>query len=165
MKCMAFAIAAFIAAAAGAGTGCLRGAPAPAAPTVEAPAEVVAAARATIEQWRQAYEVRSLDALAKLYLQELDLAVVQEGNAILGWSAVEAMLKDRLARAEAIHVRLRDLQVVSLGQGLASAVATMSRELVSGTTTITEQGALSLVLRQRGDGWVIAAEHYSYRRP
>lgn len=164
---MALAIAAVIASAGastGASAGCVRGAAPPVVP-IEAPAEVVAAAKGTIEQWRQAYEVRSLEALGKLYLQELDLAVVQEGTALLGWSAVEAMLKDRLERAGAIHVRLRDVQVVSLGPGVASAVATMSRELVSGTTTITEQGALSLVLRQRAGGWVIAAEHYSYRRP
>src|SRR5689334_19184687 len=58
------------------------------------PKEVVAAARATVEQWRQAYEVRSFDALAKLYAHDLDLVVVQDGVPLIGWQSVEGMLKD-----------------------------------------------------------------------
>src|SRR5437879_4377573 len=78
------------------------------------PKEVVAIGKATIEQWRQAYEVRSADALGKLYVHDSDVVVVQDGQALIGWSAVEAMLKDRLARAKDIHVRLKDIQVSSL---------------------------------------------------
>ena len=43
------------------------------------PKEVVAAAKGVIEQWRQAYEVKSFDALAKLYSHDIDLVVVQDG--------------------------------------------------------------------------------------
>ena len=129
------------------------------------PKEVVAAAKATIEQWRQAYEVRSVEALGRLYARDLDLVVVHEGMAYLGWSSVDAMLKDRIARASAIRIRLKDIQVVSLAPDVASAVATMTRELTEGPTTVTESGTLTLVLRKEGDGWVITAEHYSYRRP
>lgn len=135
-----------------------------ASPSARTPKEVVAAAKATIEQWRQAYEVRSVDALAKLYAHDVDLVVVQEGTPYLGWSSVEAMLKDRIARAETIRMRLKDMQVISLSPQLASAVATMSREQTEGATTITENGTLTLVLRLEGGSWLITAEHYSYKR-
>ncbi|MBL0215740.1 MAG: nuclear transport factor 2 family protein [Myxococcales bacterium] len=88
---------------------------------------MVTAVKATIEQWRQGYEVRSVDALAKLYARDLDVVVVQEGQTMIGWSSVEAYLKDRIARAGQIHIRLKDVQVVALGLEAAYAVATMTR--------------------------------------
>lgn len=144
--------------------GCPGSTPAPAGPSTATPQEVVTAAKATIEQWRQGYEVRSIEALSRLYAQDLDLVVVHEGTTHLGWSSVEAMLKDRLARAASIRIRLKDVQVLSLGADAASAVATMTRELSEGATTITEAGTLTLVLRRQGGGWVITTEHYSYKR-
>jgi ketosteroid isomerase-like protein len=131
---------------------------------VETPKEVVASARATVEQWRQAYEVRSFDTLAKLYAHNLDLVVVQEGVPIVGWSSVEAMLKDRLARYKDIHVRLKDIQVQSLAADAAVATAAMTRELGDGVTTITESGALTIVLRKETEQWLIVTEHYSFKR-
>lgn len=128
------------------------------------PKEVVAGARATIEQWRQAYEVRSFDALARLYAHDLDLVLVEDGAPLFGWTSVESTLKDRLARAKDIHVRLKDIQVVSLGPTGAAATATMTREISDGVTTVTESGALTLVLRKVGDMWKIVTEHYSYKR-
>jgi ketosteroid isomerase-like protein len=157
----AFAIAVLAAVAAGAG--CPRGASGPAASGPSTPSAVVTAARATLEQWRQAHEIRSFDALAKLYLREIDLIVIHEGVAVLGWSAVEAMLKERLG-GSAIHVRLRDVHVSALGPDAAAAVATMSRERTEGTTTVQEQGTLSLALRRTDGEWVIVVEHYSYKR-
>lgn len=138
---------------------------APVTPSATTPKEVVAGVKATIEQWRQGYEVRSVEALAKLYAHDLDVVVVQEGLTMIGWSSVEAYLKDRIARAGAIHIRLKDVQVIALGLEAASAVATMTRELTDGTTTVTESGTLTLVLRKVPEGWVISSEHYSYKRP
>jgi ketosteroid isomerase-like protein len=139
------------------------------------PKEVVAAGRALIEQWRQAYEVRSVDALSKLYAHDLDLVVVLDGLPLNGWTSVETMLKDRLAHAKEVHVRLKDVQITTLAPTAAFAVATMTRELGDGVTTVTENGALTLVLRSVIDPektsavaatrWLIVAEHYSYRRP
>lgn len=129
------------------------------------PKDVVTAARGTIEQWRQAYEVRSFDALAKLYVHGDDTVVVQDGVPLIGWSTIQAMLQDRLARAKDIHVRLKEVTVTSLAPTVASAVATMTREISDGVTTVTENGALTLVLLQTADGWKIVAEHYSYKRP
>ena len=118
-----------------------------------------------MEQWRQAYQVRSLDALARLYVQSLDLVVVQDGQPLVGWTSVEGMLKDRFARYKAVQIRLKDIQVVALGGGTAAvATASMTRELGDGVTTITESGALTVVLRKEGDLWLIVAEHYSYKR-
>jgi len=134
-------------------------------PSAATPLEVVAAAKATIEQWRQAYEIRSVDALSKLYARDVDLVVVQEGTTFLGWSSVESMLKDRIARTGAIHIRLKDMQVLSLAPEVATAYATMTRELTFESTTVTESGTLTLVLRKQGAGWLITSEHYSYKRP
>ena len=130
------------------------------------PAEVIAAGKATVEQWRQAYEVRSFDALAKLYAHEPGLVVVIDGLPIVGWtSGVEAMVHDRVTKAKEIHVKLKDVSVNALGATGATVVATMTREVSDGVTTVTEQGALTLVLRRGADGWQIVQEHYSYRRP
>ena len=128
------------------------------------PKEVVAGARATIEQWRQSYQVRSFESLARLYDHTLDLVVVQDGQPLVGWTSVEGMLKDRLARFKDIQIRLKDIQVASLGGTAAVATAAMTRELGDGVTTITESGALTFVLRKEGDIWVIVSEHYSYKR-
>ena len=145
---------------------CAHGGDAPQAPAKPAtPKEVVDAGRATIEQWRQAYEVRSLDALSKLYEHNPDVVVVLDGLPLIGWSSVEAMLRDKLARAKEIHVRLKDITVTSYAPVLAGAVAQMTREIGDGVTTVSENGTLTLLLHREDDGtWKIVSEHYSYKR-
>jgi len=147
--------------------GCLRStpAPAPAAPVATVPAEVDSAVRATLEQWRQAYEIRSSEALAKLYSHDASLSVVQDGALLQGWTALEPVLRDKLAKATAIRVRIKDVQVTAIGTAGAVIVAAMLRERSDATTTATENGVLTLVLRSDAGGWVIIAEHYSYKRP
>jgi ketosteroid isomerase-like protein len=138
----------------------------PAAPAAAAPPPgLVDGVKGTIEQWRQAYEIRSIDALAKLYSHGPGLTIVEDGALQLGWAAIEPALRGRLARATAIHVRLAELQVVPLGGDAALASATMTRESTDGTTTVTENGIVTLALRKDDTGWVIAGEHYSYKRP
>jgi ketosteroid isomerase-like protein len=143
---------------------CAHGGPAPApAPAAAAPKDVVAAVRSVLEQWRQAYEVRSEDALAKLYAHDPALVVVLEGTPLVGWPAVEAALKDRVARADEIHVRLADVRVVDLAPTAAVVTAGLTREVKAGATTVTERGTLTLALRKDADAWLIVAEHYSYK--
>jgi uncharacterized protein (TIGR02246 family) len=142
--------------------GCL---PKPAAPAVAPPVGLVDGVKGTIEQWRQAYEVRSMDALAKLYSHDPGLAIVQDGARQLGWAAIEPALRGQLARTTAIHVRIAELQVAALGSDAAVASATMTRESTDGMTTVTENGVVTLALRKDDTGWVIASEHYSYKRP
>ena len=161
MRHAAFVVVALVALSLG---GCPRGGGDTTPARVLTPKEVVAGARATVEQWRQAYEVKSLDALAKLYAHNIDLVVVHDGVPIVGWSSVENMLKDRIARYKEVHVRLKDIQVQSLGPTSAVATAAMSREVGDDVTTVTEQGALTIVLRKDNDAWLIVSEHYSYKR-
>lgn len=142
---------------------CTHGGPSRTERPSDTPKDTVSAARATLEQWRQAYEVKSMDALARLYAHDGDVAVVLEGVPLVGWRSVEAMLQDRLARAELVHVRLKDVQVAQIAPDVASVLATMTREVQTGATTVTENGTITLVLRRDGDAWVIAAEHYSYK--
>ncbi|MBX3158467.1 MAG: nuclear transport factor 2 family protein [Deltaproteobacteria bacterium] len=130
----------------------------------DTPAGVVEAATGALERWRQAYELRSVDELAKLYARDGATIVVHEGQAHTGWPAVEAMLKARLAKATAVHVRISDISVAAVGTDGARAVAGMRREIGDGTVTLTETGTLTLVLRREGDGWVIVLEHFSYKR-
>lgn len=144
--------------------GCRTPPPAVVAAPPPVPRDVDGAARSTLERWRQAYELRSLPGLEALYARDVDLVVIREGVALLGWSSVEAMLKDRLVRAPSIRIRLKDIGVVGLGPDVASLVATMTRESSDGATAITENGTLSLILRKIGDTWVIVHEHFSYKR-
>ena len=139
----------------------------PAQPVHEAaPAEVVAMGKATVEQWRQAYEARSVDALAKLYAQNADTVLVLDGLPTFGWQAIEQTLRAKLAHAKQVHVRLKDLTVVSFAPTVAGVTATMTREIGDEVTTVTENGGLTLVLERDADGgWKIVSEHYSYRRP
>ena len=167
---MARCVTALVAFALGLSAACVGGAgsheadaPVRAAAT---PKDVVAAARGVLEQWRQAQEVKSFELLAKLYVRDQDVVVVQEGAPLIGWSSVSAMLQDRMTTATAIHVRLKDVQVASVAPSVASALATMTREVSTGATTVTEIGTVTLVLRRAetvGAPWLIIAEHYSYK--
>jgi ketosteroid isomerase-like protein len=130
------------------------------------PKEVTVATRGLIEQWRQAYEVRSIDALENLYSHDPDIVLVNDGVTLIGWSSVDGMLKDRVSRAKEIHIRLKEVQVTSVAPTAAFGVATMTRELSDGVTTVTEYGSLTLVFRKDPNaGWLIVGEHYSYKRP
>jgi len=130
----------------------------------QTPNEVVTAARGTIEQWRQAYQIKGFDVLEGLYSHEPQLVFVNDGRLLIGWPSVEAMIKDRLARYQKIVIRLKDINVVSLGPTAATATAVMTRELGDEVTMVTEYGALTMVLRRDGEKWLIVTEHYSYKK-
>jgi ketosteroid isomerase-like protein len=119
------------------------------------------AARRAVEQWRQAYEVDSFDALSPLYAHDKGLVVVQQGVPFVGWDAVEVHLEDLLGHAREIHVRLKDVRVLAMTDS-AVVVALMDRDVSDGVTTVSESGVLTLVLRHQGDGWLVVAEHYSH---
>jgi ketosteroid isomerase-like protein len=148
------------------GCACGHGGHPPAQPAHEAaPAEVVTMAKATVEQWRQGYELRGIDALAKLYAHTPETVLVLDGMPVVGWPAIEQLVTAKLAHAKEVHVRLKDVAVVAYAPTVAGVTATMTREIGDGVTTVTENGALSLVLVRDAEGWKIVAEHYSYRRP
>jgi ketosteroid isomerase-like protein len=127
------------------------------------PADVAAAVRGVLEQWKQAYEVRSEDALAKLYAHDNDLVVVLEGTPLVGWPAVAAALEDRVGHAEEIRIHLAEIRIVELAPTAALVTADLTRDAKSGATTVTEHGTLTMALRKDGDSWLIVAEHYSYK--
>lgn len=131
------------------------------------PAEVVQAGKGVVEQYRQAYQVRSLEALGGVYSRGLDVSLVHQGEVHQGWTAVETYLRDKLVRASEVRLKLSDVAVMALGDGAASVVAKVRRDISDGTTTVTEEGYLTLALRREagpdGDRWVIASEHFSFR--
>lgn len=129
-------------------------------PDLEGNTEV--AALATVEQWRQAMEVRSLDGLAKIYANDRRLIVVDQGQRQNGWSIVEPALRDMLARVREVHLKLTELTAQSYGTSML-VHASMAREISDGTTTVTEAGVVTLVLERDGGAWRIVAQHFSYR--
>lgn len=152
-------------AALGVAAGCNRhGEPAAPAP-IEGAADAVSATKGTLEKWRQAYEIRSVEGLSALYAHDEGVALVQAGVALHGWKAIEPVLKERFAKVTVVHVRLKDIVVAPIGGDVAVATASMTRELGDATTTLTEVGTVSLVVRHVGSAWVIVHEHFSYKRP
>lgn len=127
-----------------------------------APQGQVEAVSSAVEKWRLAYEERSVETLAKLYAKD-EVILVQQGSEARGWTALEAILTSRLGNAKEVRVRLKDLAVAPLGEAGATIVAAMTREISDGVTTVTEEGRLTLALRDSGGGvWTIVSEHYSY---
>jgi ketosteroid isomerase-like protein len=124
--------------------------------------EVVAAGKQALEQYRQAFEVRSLEALAPLYEHIDSLVVVQQGNPVVGWAEHESRLTSLFSTATDIRVKVKDVTVTALGADGVVVNATMSRELADGVTRLEDSGPLTLVLRRVGGRWRIASEHYSY---
>ena len=124
---------------------------------------VTAGARGAVEQWRQAWEVRSVEALGNLYAHNLDVIVVDQGRSHLGWTAVEMYLSTKLGGATDVHVKLDDLQVFALGSGAAAASASIVREISDGVVNSSESGVITMALRAEPDGtWRIVSEHYSF---
>src|SRR5262245_65576249 len=107
--------------------------PRPAAPTPAPPVGLAAGVKGTIEQWRQAYEVRSMDTLAKLYSHDPTLAIVQDGAVERGWAVIEPALRGRLARATAIRVRITELQVAPPAADAPGATGLLTRAANDGT--------------------------------
>jgi ketosteroid isomerase-like protein len=144
----------------------LVGCPRPQAP-VEAPEpatpdEVVRAATGLLEQYRQAYQVRSFDALAPLYDQTLDVAVTHQGKSYTGWSEVESHLNAVLGASAQVHITFENPSVVALGPGGAAVTTRTRREISDGVSAVVEEGLMTLAMRRDGDRWVIVKEHFSY---
>lgn len=156
MRAAAFVMAIVLAGCPGSAT---KGSSEPASHT---PAETVDGATRLVESWRQAWEVRSADALEALYVHDVDVVVVSQGQAQLGWTAVEAWLDGAVGRAASVHLTVEGLSVAALGPAAASLVCTLTREISDGVSTASERGTLTMALRDDGDGWKIVSEHYSY---
>src|SRR5262249_2433380 len=105
------------------------------------------------------------DAAAKLYVHDASLSVVQDGSSLLGWTAFEPVLRERLTGA--MRLKIGDVQVTATG-GAAVVVAGAQRERTRDGATVTDDGVVTLVLRlwvvNEAAGWLIAAEHVSFQR-
>ena len=137
--------------------------PEPAPVTPLTPVQVIEAGKGAVEQYRQAYHVRSLEALSSVYSHSLDVMVVHQGEPTQGWSAVESYLGALLRQSKEIRVAVSEVNVVSLGAAGAAVTARVSREISDGVTNVKEDGMLTLALRLEGERWVVVSEHFSYR--
>jgi len=136
-------------------------------PPEEAPKPVTTEEQRTavagvVEQYRQAYEVASMDALASLYAQDLDVVLVYEGASYSGWSAVQAFLEKKLAGASSVRMAMKDVSIRGLGPDAAVVTATRESSIGDGSVTLTEKGVLTLVLEKQQGRWMVVAEHFSY---
>jgi ketosteroid isomerase-like protein len=131
---------------------------APRAATGDAFAEVFR----TVEQWRQGWQVRSLEALAPLYRQDDHTVIVYQGRPQQGWSQAQTWLRAQLDGADTVHLRIEDGVVTTVGADGAIFTARLARELSDGVVTTTDDGFLTLTLARADQGWQIVVEHYSY---
>ena len=135
----------------------------PEAPAAVATAtDVVAAGKAVLEQYRQGFEVRSVEALAPLYEHSDALVVVHQGQRQIGWSVVEPRLVTTVQGATDIRIAVAEVSVVGLGADAAVVQATLRRSISDGVTTLEDAGPITLVLRKSRARWLIVAEHYSF---
>jgi ketosteroid isomerase-like protein len=125
---------------------------------------------AALEQWRQGYEVRSVDALAPLYSATDDLTLVVQGRVVTTWPSVHATLTDFFAANNSIKVELQDVRIMALGGDGAIVVASVKRRYGDGIRSTQETGTVTLLFRlappeddNRPATWRIALEHYSFR--
>jgi ketosteroid isomerase-like protein len=136
--------------------------PPPAPPT---PVDVDTAVKSRVEQYRQGYEVRSLEALEPLYAHDDALVITIQGRSTRGWPQGRDRLAAFLDQATSVKARVSDLAVVALGDGGAVATLTLHRSYGDGVKTVDEIGTLVLVFRRQGQDWLIVAEHFSYAPP
>src|SRR5689334_22615489 len=130
---------------------------------VATPADVQEAAKGVVEKYRQAYEVRSKDALADLYSQTVDVVLVHQGKDSHGWAGVSAYLDDLLARAKEVHVKITMVAITAIGNSGAAISGEMIRSISDGEAAVEEKGVLTLTIRREGEKWVVVHEHFSYR--
>ena len=116
-----------------------------------------------VEQWRQGWQVRSLDALIPLYRHDDHTVIVYQGRSQRGWPSAQTWLRSQLAAAAVVHLRLEDGVVTTLGADSATFAARMDRELSDGAVTTTDLGFLTLTLVRVDADWQIVAEHYSFQ--
>jgi ketosteroid isomerase-like protein len=125
---------------------------------------------AALEQWRQAYEVRSIDALEPLYSATDDLTLVVQGKVTTTWPSVRASILEFLTSNTTVKLKVQDVRIVSLGGDGAVVVAGVNRRYGDGIRSTSETGVLTLLFRQappvdsHAPGtWRIALEHYLFR--
>lgn len=126
------------------------------------PENVARAIEGAVEQYRQAYEVHSVEALGELFIRNLDVASVYQGRIYQGWSQIQADQGRRLQDATKVRVIITDLNIQALGDEVAVVVAGLERNIGDDATTTTERGALTLVFHKQEERWMIASEHFSY---
>lgn len=140
-----------------------KGPEAPASSGAGSGGDAFAAVFRVVEQWRQGWEVRSLEALTPLYRQDDNTVVVYQGRAHVGWPQAQNFLRQSCEGARNIHLTLENGQVTTLGASGATFSARLTREISDGAITISDEGFLTLTFaRSAGDRWEIVSEHYSY---
>ncbi|MCP4446276.1 MAG: nuclear transport factor 2 family protein [Myxococcales bacterium] len=131
-------------------------------PVEVVPEDTRLAAEGVLEQYRQAFEIASIEALTPLYSQDLDLLLVYQGKEHRGWTAVLAFLTQRLNGVSSVRMSFKDVSIRELGTGIAMIHATRESSMGDGSITVSERGILTLILQNRDGRWMVAAEHFSY---
>jgi uncharacterized protein (TIGR02246 family) len=132
-------------------------------PAVEpVPVDVARAIEGAVEQYRQAFEVVSPEALGELYTHDLDVVMVHQGRAHLGWSQIAAAQRQRFQDVTKARMVISSLSIQALGEEVAVATANLESTIGDDATTTTEKGVVTLVFRKVEDRWMVVSEHFSY---
>ena len=144
-------------------SGCAAKAPVVKQPITQAvPRDTARAIEGAIEQYRQAYEVHSAEALGEMFAHDLDVISVYQGRTYQGWTQIQVEQKKRFKDATKVRMIITNLSIQSLGDDAAVATAGLERTIGDDATTVTERGSLTLVFRKTAGRWMIATEHFSY---
>jgi hypothetical protein len=131
-------------------------------PATGAQGDAFSAVFRAVEQWRQGWEVRSVEALEPLYRHDDHTVIVYQGRPLRGWDSAQSWLRGQLAGVASVHVRIEDGAVTTLGADSATFAARMSRDLSDGVITRSDQGFVTLTFVREDGRWLIVAEHYSF---
>lgn len=131
-------------------------------PAAGADADAFTAVFRAVEQWRQGWQVRSLEVLDPLYRHDDHTVVVYQGQPLRGWDSAKAWLRAQLAGVASVHIRLEEGVVTTIGADGATFTARMGRDLSDGVLTRADAGVLTLTFVREGGRWLIVSEHYSY---
>lgn len=125
------------------------------------PPALATQAKGLIEQYRQAWEVKSLDALSALYVRTVDVSLVVGGEALLGWTAIEERYKAALAASAVFKLRIEPVAVTAVDQGGVAVVAKVSRIYGDDVTKTEDRELVTFVLTPVEGKLAILVEHRS----
>ena len=120
--------------------------------------------RAEVARYVAAINRGDVRAVAELYLNETRTSAIGDGEIHRGGDRIAQRLRDLYARAGTIRMTSDSLAVFPLGPG--AAIATLRYTLASGPSNPEPlSGAMTLVYTRTRQGWRVAHDHTSTRKP
>jgi ketosteroid isomerase-like protein len=115
-----------------------------------------------LEKYTQAYHQKDLDGILKLFIDSADMVIIGTGydEWIKGYENLRSGFERDFKQADAIHVKLRDVNISSTGK-VAWLSAHMTMDARVDGREIYLPGRLTAVVVKIGDQWLFTQLHYS----